>query len=201
MKIIIRSLALLLAITATVTATPVSAAAIILMQQYNSNRRADEIKRQEAQKIQAVAEARKNIYLEVSIASGSQTSSSRGPVASGSQLRIRATYDLEYISSEHREGAVLSEQNLHKVTLGDEFVLVPKQTSDGQVLVEISATRVVPSSYTPQAWSERSFASGTAHYTMLLESGGSDVTKTFSIPGSTVEYAVTIRALVPRDTL
>lgn len=183
-----------------------SAAAVIIMQNYQKQKLEDEAKAKaratERARVAAIeaAKPKQNIILDVSIKSASNAISSQGPVASGSPLHLQLTEDREYISSKaYSSDGVLSGVTKFNAILGDDIVIVPSITPDGQVLVEFSISHGAPRQDSPSPWMNREFVTEKSSQTFLLGNGAPAVSRTVPIPGLDNGLMINLKADIQVD--
>ena len=183
-----------------------SAAAVIIMQNYQKQQREDEARAKaraaETARVAAIeaAKPKQNILLDVSIKSANNVMSSQGPVASGSPLHLHLTEDREYISSKaYSADGELSGVTKFNAILGDEVVIVPSITPDGQILVEVSISHGTPKQGSESPWMNREFVTEKSNQTFLLGNGAAAVTRTVQIPGLENGLVINLKADIQAD--
>lgn len=195
-----------IALTFAVQPATCSAAAVIIMQNYQKQKLEDEAKAKaratERVRVAAIeaAKPKQNIILDVSIKSANNVMSSQGPVASGSPLHLQLTEDREYISSKaYSADGVLSGVTKFNAILGDEIVIVPSITPDGQILVEVSISHGAPKQDSQSPWVNREFVTEKSSQTFLLGNGAPAVTRTVQIPGLENGLMINLKADIQAD--
>lgn len=191
-------LSVAIAFTLVIQPATCSAAAVVIMQNYQRQKLLDESKAAKAAAIEA-AKPKQNILLDVGIKSNHSAISSQGPVASGSTLLLQMTEGREYISSKTYADGVLTGVAKFNAVLGDEIVIVPSITNDGQVLVEVTISHGAPGKKSENPWADRDFVTERSSQTFLLGNGVPSVSRTISIPGVENGLTITLKANIQQD--
>lgn len=191
-------LSVAIAFTLVIQPATCSAAAVVIMQNYQRQKLLDESKAAKAAAIEA-AKPKQNILLDVGIKSNHSAISSQGPVASGSTLLLQMTEGREYISSKTYADGVLTGVAKFNAVLGDEIVIVPSITNDGQVLVEVTISHGAPGKKSENPWADRDFVTERSSQTFLLGNGAPSVSRTISIPGVENGLTITLKANIQQD--
>lgn len=194
-------LSVAIAFTLVIQPATCSAAAVVIMQNYQRQKDIDAAKAAETAKAAAIeaAKPKQNILLDVGIKSNHSAISSQGPVASGSTLLLQMTEGREYISSKTYADGVLTGVAKFNAVLGDEIVIVPSITNDGQVLVEVTISHGAPGKKSENPWADRDFVTERSSQTFLLGNGAPSVSRTISIPGVESGLTITLKANIQQD--
>ena len=191
-----------IALTFAIQPATCSAAAVVIMQSYQKRKAEDDARAAEAAKAAAVeaAKPKQNIILDVTIKSSGNAMSSTGPVASGSPLHLQLTEDREYISSKaYSADGVLTGVTKFNAVLGDDIILVPSITPDGQVLVEVAINHGMPRQDSPSPWLNRDFVTEKSNQTFLLGNGAPAVSRNVAIPGLENGVVISLKADIQAD--